>query len=84
VADRAGERWCPHCEHFADWHMGLPFNGGPNGQWRYRCRCGCTVDVLPDDTLRALDPDTYEPLQPTVDNPPSASGSTPAAGDDTP
>lgn len=56
-----GEHYCPHCEHFLDWHRGLPFDGGTGGKWRYRCSCGCTVDVLLGGTLRALDRDTYEP-----------------------
>lgn len=58
-----GEAFCPHCEHFADWHRGLPFQGGPNGEWRYRCQCGCTVDMTVDGRLRLLDRDTLEPVQ---------------------
>lgn len=44
VTTTAGEAMCPFCEHYSEWHKGLPFDGGPNGEWRYRCQCGCTVE----------------------------------------
>lgn len=52
-----GEMFCPHCEHFIDWHMGLPFDGGPNREWRFRTKTGplCSSCALwTDEELAAL------------------------------